>query len=310
MTVCVTGGCGFIGANLVRHLLRHGYPVVVVDNLSTGRREYLDGLNTQIVVADVRDTSTWRSVLKPGDDIVHLAAHTRVPDSVANPLLDFDINVRGTFEVLTAARETGVRRVIFASSNAPLGRQQPPAREDKTPLPISPYGASKLAGEGYCLAFYGAYGVETVVLRFSNVYGPFASHKESVVAQFFNDAFHKRALTVHGDGRQTRDLIFVDDLVQGIRLALESARAAGEIIQLGTGVETTVMELASQVQAHLPYEIALIHKPPRVADIGRNYSDIRKARKLLDFNPRVPLEEGLRQTFAWFVEAYPEVRHG
>lgn len=310
MKVCVTGGCGFIGTNLVHYLLRQGYEVVVVDNLSTGRREYLDGLNAHIVVGDIRDTTTWSELLQPGDVIVHLAAHTRVPDSVANPLLDFEINVRGTFEVLTAARVKGVKRVVFASSNAPLGRQPPPASEDKPPLPISPYGASKLAGEGYCLAFHGSYGLETVVLRFSNLYGPFASHKESVVAQFFKDALKKRRLTIYGDGRQTRDLIHVDDLVQGILLAIENERAAGEIIQLGTGVETSVIELASQVQALVPHEVELVFNPPRVGDIWRNYSDIEKARRLLSFSPGVALADGLRQTFAWFVKAYSEMGNG
>ncbi len=306
MKICVTGGCGFVGANLIRQLLTRGYEVVVVDNLTTGRREYLDGLTVEIMVGDVRDTTAWRDILQPGDAIIHLAAHTRVPDSVANPALDFDINVRGTFEVLSAAREKGVRRVVFASSNAPLGRQQPPASEDKPALPISPYGASKLAGEGYCLAFHGSYGLETVALRFSNVYGQFAGHKESVVAQFFNDAMQKRRLTIYGDGRQTRDLIHVDDLAQGIILSLESERAVGEIIQLGTGVETPIIELAEQVQALVPHEVELEFKPPRVGDIGRNYSDINKASRLLGFDPATTLADGLRQTFDWFVGAYSE----
>ncbi len=310
MRILVTGGCGFVGANLIRSLLERQYDVVVVDNLSAGRREYLNGLDVAIVVGDVRDPSGWKRLLHEGDAIIHLAAHTGVPDSITNPSEDFDVNVGGTLAVLMAARECGVQRFIFASSNAPLGRQQPPASEGKPALPLSPYGASKLAGEGYCLAFYGSYGLSTVALRFSNVYGPFAGHKESVVAKFLSDAMQKRRLTITGDGSQTRDLIHVSDIVQGIILALEHNEVSGEIIQLGTGVETSIITLAHQIKALVPFDVELSFKPAQIGEIVRNYSNIEKARRLLGFSPTMPLQEGLRQTVDWFVSAKPEAIDG
>jgi UDP-glucose 4-epimerase len=301
--VLVTGGCGFVGANLVRALISRGFEVIVVDNFSTGKPKYLEGLDVAVVEGDVRTPENWASLLKGCAAIIHLAAHTRVPASVANPALDFDINVRGTFAVLSAAREYGVERFIFASSNAPLGRQEPPGSEDKAPLPISPYGASKLAGEAYCLAFHGSYGMHTVGLRFSNLYGPFAGHKDSVVAKFFNDAVSQHQITIFGDGSQTRDLIYVDDLIEGILLALTEDKAAGEIIQLATGIETSIIAVAHEVQALTPFDVDIIFEPIRTGDIYRNYSNIAKARQLLGFNPVVTLRDGLRMTFEWFQQA-------
>jgi UDP-glucose 4-epimerase len=310
MRILVTGGCGFVGANLVRHLLSRGHEVVVVDNLSTGQREYLDGLDVELRVADIRQPERWSDLLVGTDAVVHLAAHTRVPQSVANPAMDFDINALGTFKVLLAARDNGVSRVVFASSNAPLGRQESPVSEGKVPLPISPYGASKLAGEAYCSAFNGSYGMNTVALRFSNLYGPFASHKESVVAKFLKDAVEKRQLTIFGDGNQTRDLIYVEDLVEGIELALKSDEAVGEVFQLGTGVETPVIELANLVKGLVGEDVTLVFEPPRVGDIYRNYSDIGKARRLLGFDPQVTLEQGLKTTYEWFQNNVPAASLG
>jgi len=256
--ILVTGGAGFIGANFVRMLLAHGYQVTVLDNLSTGRREYLDGLPIQFIQGDILDTDLVNRVVPGHDGIVHLAAQTGVPGSLANPRRDCEINIFGTLNLLEACRcarsdccsptvdcgeprtaddrwKTADSRIrfIFASSNAPLGRQPPPATEEKVPLPISPYGASKLAGEAYCLAYYGSWRLETVVLRFGNVYGPFSAHKNSVVAKFSKDMLAKGQITIDGEGNQTRDFVYVDDLCWAILLALESD-VAGEVFQIAT----------------------------------------------------------------------------
>ncbi len=235
-SVLVTGGAGFIGANLVRILLDRDYRVTVLDNLSTGRREYLDGLPIEFIRGDILDVELVNRVVPGHDGIVHLAAQTGVPGSLADPRRDCEVNVIGMLNLLEACRLAGVGRFVFASSNAPLGRQPPPATEDKAPLPISPYGASKLAGEGYCLAYHGSWGLGTVVLRFANVYGPYSTHKNSVVAKFFKDILAKGQITIDGDGRQTRDFLYVDDLCRAIVLALESD-VAGEVFQIATGVE-------------------------------------------------------------------------
>ena len=186
------------------------------------------------------------------EGVVHLAAQTGVPGSLQDPFHDCRTNVLGTLNLLEAARlrqaEAGHPiRFVFASSNAPLGKQPPPATEDKAPLPISPYGASKLAGEGYCLAYNGSWGLGTVVLRFANLYGPYSAHKNSVVAKFIKDIAAGGQITIHGDGQQTRDFIYVGDLCRAIQLALES-EIGGEVFQIATGVETSIAELADAVE--------------------------------------------------------------
>jgi UDP-glucose 4-epimerase len=248
LRILVTGGAGFIGANLVRLLLDKGHRVRVLDNFSVGRREYLDGLDLEIVEGDILDAEAVAGAVEGMDGVAHLAAQTGVPDSLKDPHHDCRTNVIGTLNLLEACRRAeeqrsrGVEghsaapshlRFIFASSNAPLGRQPPPATEDKAPLPISPYGASKLAGEGYCLAYHGSWRLGTAVLRFANVYGPYSAHKSSVVARFFRDISIRGEITIDGDGRQTRDFIYVGDLCRAILLALEGD-LSGEVFQIAT----------------------------------------------------------------------------
>lgn len=209
--ILVTGGAGFIGANLVRMLLYHGCQVTVLDNLNTGCRECLDGLPIEFTEGDILDADQVNRVVPAHDGIIHLAAETGVPGSLIDPRRDCKVNVIGTLNLLEACRNAkrstfNVQRFVFASSNASLGRQPPPATEDKVPLPISPYGASKVAGEGYCLAYHGSWGLTTIVLRFANIYGPFSAHKSSVVAKFFKDILTKGQITIDGDGQQTRAL--------------------------------------------------------------------------------------------------------
>ncbi len=297
--ILVTGGAGFIGANLVRLLLRQGYQVTVLDNLVAGRREYLEGLPLRFIQGNILDVGLVNRLAREHEAIVHLAAQTGVPASLADPRRDCEVNVLGTLNLLEALRAKGRGRFIFASSNAPLGRQAPPATEDKAPLPISPYGASKLAGEAYCLAYHGSWGLGTVALRFGNVFGPFSAHKESVVARFCKDILRKGVLTIDGDGRQTRDFIYVEDLCRAILLALTS-NVGGEVFQIATGVETTILELAEQVRRVAGLAARTAHGPARPGDIRQNYSAIAKARQVLGWEPQVSLADGLRETWRWF----------
>ena len=299
MRVLVTGGAGFIGANLVRMLLHSGYRVVVLDNLSTGQRQYLERLPLDLVKGDILDSAVVGGLLPGCDGVIHLAAQTGVPGSLADPMGDCEANVLGTLTLLEACRQAGIGRFVFASSNAPLGRQSPPATEDKAPLPISPYGASKLAGEAYCLAYHGSWGLGTVVLRFGNVYGPFSAHKNSVVARFFKDIAALGRITVDGDGRQTRDFIYVGDLCRAVLLALRSD-TAGEVFQVATGVETSIQDLALLVQEVVGRDVGLQFGPARQGDIWKNYSAIAKAREMLVWDPEVGLHDGLVQTWRWF----------
>jgi UDP-glucose 4-epimerase len=199
----------------------------------------------------------------------------------------------------------GVRRFVFASSNAPLGEQPPPAHEGLVPRPLSPYGASKLAGEAYGSAFHGAFGLLTVSLRFANAYGPRSRRKGSVVAAYCRAALEGRPLVIYGDGAQTRDFIHVRDLCQAIRRSL-AVDAGGEVFQVATGTETTILDLAGRIRAlaaaDLGREVAVEHRPARAGEILRNTSDIAKARRVLGFAPAVALADGLPETWRWFRE--------
>lgn len=298
--VLVTGGAGFIGSTLTPMLVEKGYSVRVLDDLSVGSVESLAGLPVELHVGDIRNADAVGAAVAGADSIVHLAAHTSVIDSQAQPQHDFDVNVGGTLNLLLAARAHGVRRFVFASSNAPIGENTPPIDESKPARPLSPYGASKLAGEGYCSAFWGSYGLGTVILRFANVYGPRSTHKGSVVAKFIKDALSTGELTIYGDGEQTRDFIYVDDLCRAVIAGVEG-ECGGETFQIATGQETSVLALAEQIQALLPeHGLRIRHVEQRAGEIIKNYSAIGKARQLLGWQPQVELAAGLKTTVAWF----------
>jgi UDP-glucose 4-epimerase len=298
--VLVTGGCGFIGSNLVPILLARDYQVRVLDNLSVGSAGALDGLDIELQVGDICDARAVAEAVRAVDRVVHLAAHTSVIDSQREPLLDFEVNARGTLNLLLACRDQGVTHFVFASSNAPIGETSPPIDEEKPPHPLCPYGASKLAGEGYCDAFHGSYGLRTVVLRFANVYGPCSSHKDSVVAQFIKDALEHGQLTIYGDGEQTRDFIYVDDLCRAILYGLQ-CECGGETFQIATGQETRILDLAEMVRAALPERsVQITHADRRPGEIVRNYSCVNKAQRVLGWRPQVLLSAGLARTVEWF----------
>jgi UDP-glucose 4-epimerase len=339
----ITGGCGFIGLNLIKFLINKGYQNLrILDNLSIGTKENLESLllelgpftkkgskdildysltlnsinSIQLFVGDIRNKETCLNATKGIDGIIHLAAHAGVIPSIQDPFFDFETNVLGTLNLLHAAVNNKVDRFIFASSNAPLGDYDPPLNESKMAKPLSPYGASKLSCEGYCSAFHASYGLKTVVLRFSNVYGPYSLHKNSVIAKFIKDGILKGQLTVYGDGTQTRDFIHEADLCYAVGICLAAlekeqlsnqqiknkGKIAGEIFHLGTGEETAILELAELIQGLFGKKITLSFSPERKGEIKRNYSEISKAKDALGFEPKIGLEAGIKGVYEWFMK--------
>jgi UDP-glucose 4-epimerase len=296
----VTGGAGFIGSALVRLLAERGYSIRVFDNLSTGSRENLEDTDAEFVEADVRDVEELEHAAAGCEVVFHLAAGTGVVPSIEDPFADFDLNARGTLSALWAARSAGASRLVFSSSNAPLGAGAYPASEEKPTAPLSPYGASKAAGEAYCSAFHGAYGLDAVAVRFSNAYGPRSAHKSNVIPLFIRRLLAGEELVVYGDGTQTRDFVYVTDLADGLLRAAETAGIGGEVFQLASGVETSVNDLVARLAEITGREAHVRQEPPRAGEILRNYSLIDKARERLGYVPRVRLEDGLRETYQWF----------
>ncbi|MEO6470466.1 MAG: NAD-dependent epimerase/dehydratase family protein [Aeromicrobium sp.] len=297
--VLVSGGAGFIGVNLARVLAAEGFRTRCYDNFSTGRRGDAEQAGyDEIVEGDILDLPSFVAATQGCQYVVHLAAQAGVPASVADPLRDCELNVRGTLNALIAAREAGVAGFVFASSNAPLGDITPPAHEGIVPRPKSPYGASKLAGEAYCSAFAGSYGLPTIALRFTNVYGPHSYHKGSAVAAFCKAARDGGPIVIFGDGGQTRDFIYVDDICRGIVGAMTSG-AKGVVVHLGSGIETRILDVAKEIAERFG-DTVVNHEPERVGDVMRNSADISAARSLFGFEPKMSLSEGLDHTIAWF----------
>jgi UDP-glucose 4-epimerase len=322
----ITGGCGFIGTSLIESLVAEGgHRIRVVDNLVGGSRGDLARVTeftevataalkpldkgaptgVELIEGDVVDGPLMFKAAAGADVIVHLAACTGVEPSVDDPALDCTVNVFGTLNTLEAARHNRISRFVFASSGAPIGECEPPIHEELAPHPVSPYGASKLAGEGYCSAYYWSFGIDTVALRFGNVYGPGSGHKTSVVAKFIRNAIAGKTLEVYGDGQQTRDFIFIGDLVRAVRAAATKEDIGGETFQIATNAETTVGELVEKLipalsEAGIP-PVEVRNTVPRVGDVQRNFSDTTKAREVLDWHAEMKLSDGLRQTVAWFM---------
>ncbi|KAA1418517.1 NAD-dependent epimerase/dehydratase family protein [Nocardioides humilatus] len=299
--VLITGGAGFIGVHLADRLTRDGvYDVTVLDNESLGDRSHLDLDRVRFVEGDLRDRDAVRRALEGQDAVVHLAAHTRVIDSIVNPAHNFDNNVIGTFNVLEGCRELGVGRVVAASTGgAIVGDVPPPVHERMAAQPTSPYGASKLMMEGYLSAYAGAYGISTCSLRFSNVYGPRSYHKGSVVAHFFKQIIAGEELVVYGDGSQARDFLYVGDLVEGIRVAVDSDAVGA--FQLGSGKPTTVNELLELMRDATGLDLDVRYEDFRTGEVRYTWCDIDKAREGMGFDPVTPLDVGIRQTWEWFV---------
>ena len=324
----ITGGCGFIGVSLVSSLVKRAENQIrILDNFCVGTREDLrrhcdfrelpttninvdwsDGV--ALVEGDILDKEILKSVLAGADCIVHLAANTGVAPSIEDPLFDCQTNVVGTLNLLEACRAFGVRKFILASSGAPLGEQVPPLHEAMAPKPASPYGASKLAGEGYCSAYFHSFGVEAVALRFGNVYGKGSIHKNSLIAKFVKKAIVGETFEVYGDGSQTRDFICVDDLVAAIQCASFTSGIGGDVFQIATEYETTVAEITQILSTILERDFGIVPNVEygqwRTGDVRRNYSDTQKARRKLGWQPKTKLTDGLRSTVHHLVEHHSE----
>jgi UDP-glucose 4-epimerase len=321
----VTGGCGFIGTALIRTLAEEGgHAVRVVDNLAVGTHEDLatasdfvevssekpgpisSGGGVELLAGDIRDEDLALRAADGAEVIVHLAANTGVMPSVEDPRADCMSNVVGTLNYLEAARHNGVERFVFASSGGTvIGEAEPPIHEEMVAHPVAPYGASKLAGEGYCSAYFHTFGIETVALRFGNVYGPLSGHKNSVVARFIKRATGGEVLEIYGDGTQTRDFIYVDDLIRAVRLSATTDGVGGEVFQIATSAETTVQELTGKLLPALAAaglrDVEVRKTAARRGEVRRNYADTSKAHRMLGWKAEVGLDEGLRRTVDWFV---------
>jgi nucleoside-diphosphate-sugar epimerase len=306
MKFLVTGGAGFIGSNIVEELLRRGEPVRVLDNFRTGKRENLAAFQDRIqfVEGDLQDLPTVRRAVKGVDCVLHQAAIPSVPRSVDDPLESNSVNVTGTLNLLVAARDTKVKRVVFASSCALYGDDPTlPKREDMLPRPKSPYAVSKLAGEHYCRTFSEVYGLETVALRYFNVFGPRqdpASDYAAVIPLFITRLLQGKALTVHGDGLQSRDFVYVANVVHANLLAATAPNVAGRAFNVACGERYTLLDLIGILNDILGTCIAPIHDDPRPGDVRHSQADVTAAQQALGYRTVVDFAEGLRRTVEWY----------
>lgn len=306
MRCLVTGGAGFIGSNTVDELVRRGHDVVVLDNLSTGKAANLSQVSSKITLieASVTDPDAVRQACRRVDCVIHLAAQTSVPRSVKDPIETNLINVTGTLNVLIGASEAKAKRVVFASSCAVYGQTYVlPIREDAELAPVSPYGASKQIGEIYGRVFQELYAIEFVALRYFNVFGPRQDPGSpySGVLSIFNAALlNGTQPTVYGDGEQSRDFVYVGNVVEANLLAAEATDAAGRIINVGTGVRSTLNQTLTLLEKITGRPAKAKYAPARDGDIRDSQADIGLARKALGYHPRIGFEEGLKNTWEWF----------
>lgn len=302
--VLVTGGCGFIGANLLRLLADRGAgPLVAVDDLRKGVREHVPDDLATVVVGDCADPAVMAGALEGVGTVIHLASETGVQPSVEEPATDFRGNAATTFAVLEACRVAGVERFVFASTGAAAGEVDGPIHEEVVPKPVSPYGAGKLAGEAYARAYAASFGMRTASLRFSNVYGPFSLHKKwNAVPSFIKRCLAGEPLTIYGDGGQSRDFVYVEDLCDAIHRAATAEGMAGDVFQVATGVETTILDLAELVRKVVGADVEITFGPKREGEVYRTAVDITKVRTVLGYEPSIPLEEGIRRTTGWYRE--------
>jgi UDP-glucose 4-epimerase len=309
MAVClVTGGAGFIGSHLVDALVAEGHDVRVLDNFSTGKRENLAGVRQRIelIADDITDPSAVRSAMHGVELVFHQAALASVPRSVADPVATHNACATGTLNVLVAARDAKVRRVIYAASSSAYGDSvRMPKHEDDPTRPLSPYAVAKLTGENYCAAFSGVYGLETVRLRYFNVFGPRQSPDSAyaaVIPLFIQAMTAGRRPLIHGDGEQSRDFTFVADAVQANLKAAIAPGVGGRVYNVACGRRTTLNQLVSHLNALLGTEISAEHGPARPGDVRHSQAAIEKARAELGYRPTTDVLAGLRHCLQWWEE--------
>jgi UDP-glucose 4-epimerase len=305
----VTGGAGFIGSALVRALLAEGRPVRVLDNFSTGFRANLDEVlgAIELIEGDLRDAAACRRACEGTEVVFHEAALPSVPRSMADPQSSFDVNMVGTFNLLMAARDAKVRRLVYAASSSAYGANPDLPKRERMPLePLSPYAAFKACGELNLAMFWRAYGLETVSLRYFNVFGPRqdpTNQYAGVIAAFAAAMLRGRPPTIYGDGRQSRDFTFIENVVRANLLAARTAETHGEVVNIGCGEAVDLNHMVGEFNRVLGTHFKPVYEPPRAGDVMHSLADISAARALLGYQPVVPFGEGLRQTIAWYREA-------
>jgi len=305
----VTGGGGFIGSNMVRFLLEQGERVRVLDNFITGKRENLTDVLNQIelIEGDIRNMATVKLAVAGADVVYHLAALGSVPRSIEDPAATHDVNVSGTFNMLLASRDEKIRRFVFASSSSVYG-QSPvlPQHEDLPLAPISPYGASKAIGEVYGRAFYQTYGLQTVCLRYYNVFGPRQdpnSQYAAAIPLFVSALLHNKPPLIFDDGEQSRGFTYIDNVLQANWKAAHAPKTQGEALNISTATAVTVNTVVNEIRQLLDKEhIKPVYAPPRPGDIKHSLADIRRAQELIGYEPEVSFEEGIRRAIDWYRE--------
>ena len=300
----VTGGAGFIGSHLAEELLRRGHRVRVVDSLITGKRRNLDHVaGVEFLEGDLADPAIAERAVGGVEYVLHQAAIPSVPRSVNDPVTSHRANVDASLNILVAARDVGVRRLVYAGSSSVYGDTPTlPKREDMPPNPLSPYALQKLVAEQYCQMFTRLYGFETVTIRYFNVFGPRqdpGSPYSGVISLFATALIEGRQPVIYGDGEQTRDFTYVSNVVDGVLLACEAPKAAGEAVNVATGGRISLNELLDTMNGIVGTNLKAVHQPARAGDVRDSQADITKARTVLGYSPRVGLEEGLRNTLDW-----------
>ncbi|MGC2331943.1 MAG: SDR family oxidoreductase [Candidatus Acidiferrales bacterium] len=310
MRYLVTGGAGFIGSNMVDELLRRGHSVVILDDLSTGKEENLAGVRSQIDfrIGSITDLATAQSACTGIDYVIHLAARTSVPKSVKDPLESNRVNIDGTLNMLVAARDAKVRRFVYAASSSVYGETPTlPKIESMQPQPISPYGVTKFVGELYAEVFGRVYGLENASVRYFNVFGPRqdpTSQYSGVLSRFLLAVLKGEPLVIYGDGEQSRDFTYIDNVVDETLRACDAVGASGKVFNGGTGGRITLNEVAKLLEKITGKKIQTKYDPPRAGDIRDSQADVSLARKILGYEPRVLFEEGLGRTWDWYKAAY------
>jgi len=306
MKILITGGCGFIGSNLIRILNNNGFKeICVVDDLSKGELSYIEGsIISEFYQRDIRDYNELSVCFQGVDIVIHLAAYGSVVESIDEPQQNFDINTAGTLNILRQSIANNVTKVIFASTGGALiGNADPPVSESSVPRPISPYGASKLACEGYCCAFSHSYNVDITSLRFANVVGPTSYHKKGAVTAFLKAVINKNPIEIYGDGTATRDFLHVDDLCNGILLALKSKKHGYSVYHLASGQQTSVIELASEViKVTGGKHQEIIYHKKRVGEVEKNFATYDLAKTELGFKPKYSLQDAILDTYGSFLQ--------
>jgi nucleoside-diphosphate-sugar epimerase len=310
MRYLVTGGAGFIGSNIVDELVGRGHEVVVLDDLSTGQEANLSGVRKKIDfrVGSITDLATLQAACRGVEHVIHLAASTSVPKSVKDPIETNRINIDGTLNVLIAARDAKVRRFVYAASSAAYGElPELPKVETMQPAPISPYGVTKYVGELYAQVFGRVYGLENACLRYFNVFGPRqepTSQYSGVLSRFMLAILERRQPVIYGDGEQTRDFTYVENVVDETLRASEASGVSGMVFNGGTGVRITLNEVLKLLEKITGMKIQAKHDPARAGDIRDSQADLSLARRVLGYEPRVQFEEGLKRTWDWYKSTY------